>query len=386
MIDFEALAGTHGGKDYGITWRSVRPDHLAILPAGLPGACSVAAGCGAPRVLGGPGSGDFGHSGRSGEVGGSGGGGGSTEHGGHAVGDMVKFSTPSIHYVSGKPVSGKSSQAGLVKRLLPGGKMEVKSQQGGYHTEHHTFFQSTKKALSRGDQMPTKLDRILRALGLRADDAAPEVDEKLTATLAAADPEYNGIVEFGSDRVVYIIKDGALVGEVVEVEPVTRYEPLASALDLSDLSSGQLQALLADALGDDVNDFGWVQDVFPSSRRVVYSVNTPSGVGGSSQSYQRTYSLDAAGNVALSGDIAPVEMVTTWEALAERAVRTLVGKRHSSSDQKMVQTVHDHAVSLGAECAKPAAYAAPRKGFATLAEINQLKGSARSTERRAQGE
>lgn len=77
---------------------------------------------------------------------------GSGEHGGHSVGDMVKFSTPSIHYVSGNPVTGKSSQAGIVKRLLPGGKIEVRAQNGGYYAEHHSFFSSAKKNL-QGEPM-----------------------------------------------------------------------------------------------------------------------------------------------------------------------------------------------------------------------------------------
>jgi len=38
--------------------------------------------------------------------------------------------------------------------------------------------------------------------------------------------------------------------------------------------------------------------------------------------------------------------------------RAAVGKRHSASDQKMLQTVHDHAVSLGAECGPKALSAA----------------------------
>ena len=38
--------GEHNGRRYETTARNFRPDHLAILPAGVPGACSRAAGCG----------------------------------------------------------------------------------------------------------------------------------------------------------------------------------------------------------------------------------------------------------------------------------------------------------------------------------------------------
>lgn len=46
----EAQSGTHDGKAYEAVWASCTPDHLALLPEGVKGACSVAAGCGAPRI------------------------------------------------------------------------------------------------------------------------------------------------------------------------------------------------------------------------------------------------------------------------------------------------------------------------------------------------
>lgn len=46
----EASSGTHDGKAYEAIWKSCTPDHLALLPEGVKGACSVAAGCGAPRI------------------------------------------------------------------------------------------------------------------------------------------------------------------------------------------------------------------------------------------------------------------------------------------------------------------------------------------------
>ncbi len=48
--DVEQRKGTFNGKAFDGIWRNVTPDHLAILPAGLVGACSVEGGCGAPRV------------------------------------------------------------------------------------------------------------------------------------------------------------------------------------------------------------------------------------------------------------------------------------------------------------------------------------------------
>ena len=79
FVSTEEMKGAHNGESYDRIWRDIVPDHLAMLPEGMPGACSIGDGCGAPRMAGGKGSGDFGHKGRPGEVGGSGSGGGSTE-------------------------------------------------------------------------------------------------------------------------------------------------------------------------------------------------------------------------------------------------------------------------------------------------------------------
>ncbi len=46
----EFVDGEHDGKAYSGIWRDVVPDHLAILPEGVQGACSVEDGCGGPRV------------------------------------------------------------------------------------------------------------------------------------------------------------------------------------------------------------------------------------------------------------------------------------------------------------------------------------------------
>jgi hypothetical protein len=46
----EKQEGVHKGKKYNFVWRNIIPDHLAMLPAGMQGACSNDMGCGAPRM------------------------------------------------------------------------------------------------------------------------------------------------------------------------------------------------------------------------------------------------------------------------------------------------------------------------------------------------
>lgn len=43
----EKRKGRFNGRDYGAIWREMSPDHLALLPDGDKGACSIAMGCGA---------------------------------------------------------------------------------------------------------------------------------------------------------------------------------------------------------------------------------------------------------------------------------------------------------------------------------------------------
>jgi len=50
FVTTEEKSGVFGGKHYDAIWRNIVPDHLAFLPEGIEGACSVEMGCGAPRA------------------------------------------------------------------------------------------------------------------------------------------------------------------------------------------------------------------------------------------------------------------------------------------------------------------------------------------------
>lgn len=49
FVDMEKKQGTYNGEPFEYIWHSPVPDHLAMLPVGVEGACSVEMGCGAPR-------------------------------------------------------------------------------------------------------------------------------------------------------------------------------------------------------------------------------------------------------------------------------------------------------------------------------------------------
>lgn len=50
FMSLEDSEGLYNGEEFHGVWRNIIPDHLALLPAGVLGACSVADGAGAPRL------------------------------------------------------------------------------------------------------------------------------------------------------------------------------------------------------------------------------------------------------------------------------------------------------------------------------------------------
>jgi hypothetical protein len=49
-VAIDKVSGTYNGENYTAIWHDPIPDHLAMLPEGAKGACSVDMGCGGPRV------------------------------------------------------------------------------------------------------------------------------------------------------------------------------------------------------------------------------------------------------------------------------------------------------------------------------------------------
>ncbi len=46
FVDTDDVVGEHNGRTYRGAWKDLTPDHLALLPVGIPGACSRTMGCG----------------------------------------------------------------------------------------------------------------------------------------------------------------------------------------------------------------------------------------------------------------------------------------------------------------------------------------------------
>ena len=50
FMTLQEVSGVRNGKEFVGIWRDIRPEHLAILPQGVKGACDVADGCGTNRL------------------------------------------------------------------------------------------------------------------------------------------------------------------------------------------------------------------------------------------------------------------------------------------------------------------------------------------------
>ena len=50
FMTLQEVSGVRNGKEFGGIWRDIVPEHLAVLPPGVKGACGIADGCGANRL------------------------------------------------------------------------------------------------------------------------------------------------------------------------------------------------------------------------------------------------------------------------------------------------------------------------------------------------
>lgn len=190
MVTIEDETGVYGGVEYSGRWAEVVPDHLAMLPDGSTGACSVEMGCGTPRVA------------------------------------------------SGNPVRHQVTDAGLV---MVGARRPTQ--------EKANMSRSLRQRLA---SLTSDVLGVIRFRG-SADVASGESDTDLRRAIDAAlretEPGYlgiddvfpvDGLVVFAcmpTDRFILYQRsysqgsDGvvSLEGERVEVQQVTRYEPVTAA-------------------------------------------------------------------------------------------------------------------------------------------------------------
>jgi hypothetical protein len=137
-----------------------------------------------------------------------------------------------------------------------------------------------------------------------------------------------------------------------------------AAQPASEMSDGDLRRKLFEALREaGVANLNYVEAFIPvtAPNRVVYSVYEPAvelGMGYPYSTYvlyERAFTLGDNGVVSLGDAAIEVEPVLSYEPvlMAEEPV-VAKGARNSKSDQAKIQSLHDHAIALGANCAPKA--------------------------------
>ncbi len=191
----EKKTGVHNGERFEAIWREIVPDHIALLPEGMTGACSNEMGCGAPRAA-----------------------------------MMVSVSGDDEPSAGREPLHADNLGAIL--------SAEDDSPTGGLRVKPKTLrerFEGAVTFLFRNNQSDDSVsDSELRAI--------------LEQALFETEPAFLGIEEvFPDDKTVIFAtaRDGEIIwfartfevaengdvtfGEATEVRPVTRFEPVTAA-------------------------------------------------------------------------------------------------------------------------------------------------------------
>lgn len=329
----EDARGEFNGQPYKAIWREIIPDHLAFLPRGTTGACSISMGCGGVRAaathyydLGGAGSGNFGHSGRPGEVGGSGGESGK-EHasevlrnpGDHVVHEMKNSQEADAHEQSmhdalhseGYKLTGPGNMGINVYGHPNGGRVVTMRNGNTIMAIHHDGAKFTRRAAeSAGGHMEERRTLRERVKALLSPKVAAAADAEESAELIQYQTILTLLQHAGDsyDEVMSLVND-LVVSEKEESLPGSTPADEAAEEEIEGARLESIESLILDMIGT-------LSSAMTLSRR-------------------------------LNNDVYPSVMAM---AKHEVEIRAAKGARNSAKDMKVVQTMHDNSVMLGAAC------------------------------------
>jgi hypothetical protein len=294
FVTTDDKAGDHNGKPFKATWLETAGDHLAFLPNGV-GACSLAMGCGAHRAAM--------HL--------------VTAEGFEALGD-----SPGHEFHGNQHTDGGSADK-------PGHEVHVRSD------PHHARDKVAKRVQSN-------MKKAVKQL--RRDGKHEEADKLETKRLKHEK-------DFGAPKGLSMnISD-------LKARVLALFDPSEQAVseEVAELVKWDTLRATCDALGKQYKEVSRLIDELIEAEDV-HAI----GSGEQAETEIEAAKLDAIRThcMAMSGSIGAIlnssypTAVTAEPARYMEALRTLVGKRNSATDQAMIQTVHDHAAALGAECDK----------------------------------
>lgn len=299
----ETRAGVQDGNRYEYVWHDVVPDHLAMLPEGVAGACSVEMGCGAPRSA----------QDAEGEP---------AEPRAEALSaarrptygetETSPWSAPrwadyvnAMHEGDNPPASVSAASAALKRQVA------ARSLLGDPRATTFRDLTLFPVVNPRNDRLNERaLRAVLGGRGSQADipeaalDSAREMAQRLLETEFGAEPrEAQGEPEMDQKRgtlAQFMRRALASVGLLQEDEG-------PSDVDLR----GQLWS----ALRAIEPAFDWIVEVFPESETVIYTTMPEDSV----LWWRRTFAVGEDGSVTLVDDREQVEPVTRYEPVTMEA-------------------------------------------------------------------
>lgn len=187
FTETEQTSGEYKGKRYAAIWRNIVPDHLAMLPEGVPGACSLEMGCGAPRAAS------------------------AAIRNRIPVGDDAEIEQENIMAAAASTETGAQART-LRERIL--GLIRFRSNASEADMSNRDLEQAIDRALRATEPGYLGIDNIFPSESIVVYAVAPE--EALMLMRRKYSVAQDGTVELASDK--------------EEVRPITRYEAVAAAM------------------------------------------------------------------------------------------------------------------------------------------------------------
>lgn len=283
----DSIAGTHAnGRPYSASWVEANGDHLAMLPGGV-GACSMAMGCGTHRAA---------------------------AHLVTAEGiDMPELETLRDIPQSERDKMDASDFAG------PDESFPIKTQ---------ADVDAAKSLIGKAkdpDAVKAKIIAIAKRKGLTIPKAWHMKSLR--------------------QRVVELIRGAQEDGPAEEAAEVVQYKTMQSLFGQCGESYDEAMTIIKELLAAEATPT--TTDEEEAAEEEIESARVESVISHCMQMIGSLTGVMNVGRALLADDDDPG--YGSMMAMADGA-RALLGKRHSTSDQQLVQQMHDQSVSLGADC------------------------------------
>jgi len=337
-VTINAVSGYLNGKEYGAAWKSIRADHLAVGLSGSPGACSVEMGCGtrfAKQVIMGMGE----------------------------VGETMKREAQKEQYedLRVKNLSGLSSND--LSALLQSALYDVEPNaiylwvadfddtdvvySMTVEDRGQSTFYSRSYAVVAGDKIT--LGSTAKEMTQRTvyEPKAASGKDRGTPKMKKSDEEKKSLLASMFERL-----RSAMFGSNLDAEEAAEligYQTLSTLFDQMAASLKSAKTTVANLIQAELVETSNILE--ESAEETLETAQLASietmciAMYGTLNSvmdlcYQLRYPSDSSsGSVTMYKDGKPVD-------------RLLAGARHSASDNKIIQDMHDKAVTLGASCDK----------------------------------